>query len=230
MDNRIDRILRMIESDCRITDEEFIDVMLNGISNFRPSDSTARKLIEKYGSLSDIVRLPFSVLSKIEGVGETGALRLCAVRQAPRLIAAENLPEVKRAVDSMEQMMNYIRPLYLNEHREVLYLLLLSDKKYVLQIEKICEGDNEGVIFDSKTIVSEALKYHARNVVLCHNHFISDSPSERDIVLNNKINTALACMNVYLLDHIIVRDSNYFSMRTHGYIAPPKINNLEDWF
>ncbi len=230
MELRIDRTLRMLDADCIITDEEALDLILYGISHVRSSDSVAEYLVDRYGSLAEVCRQPFEILRQIEGVGDAGAMRLVALKQIPQLIAAQNVSMFKRRVTTVSEMYEYIKPFYANERREVLYLLLLSEKFRVLALRKVCEGDNEGIIFDGKTIVTEVIKYGAKHVVLYHNHFINREPSDRDIIVTNKIDTTLNGIDINLADHIIVCGDSYVSMRDLGCFKNENKFRIKDWY
>ena len=65
-----------------------------------------------------------------------------------------------------------------------------------------------------KDVVAAALKGGTDRVVLCHNHPNGVAlPSLEDMDATGSIARALGLVNVHLLDHFILTDTEYFSMR-----------------
>ena len=67
---------------------------------------------------------------------------------------------------------------------------------------------------DIKNVVAAAIKGGTDAVVLCHNHPNGVAlPSLEDMDATGSIARALGLVNVHLLDHFILTDTEYFSMR-----------------
>ncbi|MBM3931003.1 MAG: hypothetical protein FJ336_06975, partial [Sphingomonadales bacterium] len=68
-----------------------------------------------------------------------------------------------------------------------------------------------------KEIVRTALKHNAAGVVLAHNHPSSRAePSELDKTLTKKLAEAMRCIEVSLLDHLIVTPEQIWFFRANG--------------
>ena len=84
---------------------------------------------------------------------------------------------------------------------------------------KVCvvwlrEGTSDRVSLDIKNVVAAAIKGGTDAVVLCHNHPNGVAlPSLEDMDATGSIARALGLVNVHLLDHFILTDTEYFSMR-----------------
>lgn len=69
----------------------------------------------------------------------------------------------------------------------------------------------------TREVVKLALKHGAAAVVLSHNHPSGGcTPSRADEVLTNTLKTALALVDVRVLDHIIVSATETLSMAERG--------------
>ena len=70
-----------------------------------------------------------------------------------------------------------------------------------------------------RKLVQEALTANAAAVVLAHNHPAGIAlPSKEDVEITLRLREALEVMDVVLLDHIVVADDDFVSMRDSGYL------------
>ena len=68
-------------------------------------------------------------------------------------------------------------------------------------------------------IYIEALRYQAVSLILVHNHPSGDpEPSKEDILLTERVRKAGELMGIRLLDHIVIGDSAYVSMKERGLL------------
>lgn len=100
---------------------------------------------------------------------------------------------------------------------EELWAVYTSRNGSVLQKVQISQGGVDATLGDIRRIVRPALQYLASGVALCHNHPHSGlKPSPADLKLTADAQKALALFNIKLLDHIIIADGQYYSMRDNG--------------
>ena len=68
----------------------------------------------------------------------------------------------------------------------------------------------------------EALKHQAVYLVLLHNHPSGDpTPSEADISLTDRLVRTGELIQIPVMDHIVIGDHCYVSMREEGLMRPP---------
>ena len=83
----------------------------------------------------------------------------------------------------------------------------------------ISSGSVNSSIVSTRDIFYQSLKYGAVNIILLHNHPSGDpSPSREDIAVTKKVRDAGELIGIGLLDHIIIGDNCYFSMKQQSYI------------
>ena len=79
------------------------------------------------------------------------------------------------------------------------------------------EGTSSKVSFEIKDVVAAALKGGTDSVVLCHNHPNGMAmPSREDLQATENIVRALGLVKIQLRDHLILTETEYFSMREEG--------------
>ena len=65
----------------------------------------------------------------------------------------------------------------------------------------------------------EALQKNAVSIVLLHNHPSGDpTPSKEDVLITRRIQEAGRLIGVELLDHIVIGDNCYVSLREKGLV------------
>ena len=102
---------------------------------------------------------------------------------------------------------------------EHVYLLLCDSKNHIIKEILLSKGTVNASVVSPREIFIEALRYHAVSVLLIHNHPSGDpDPSEQDIMVTHKILEASRMIQIPLLDHIIIGDNIYTSLKEKGYL------------
>ncbi|OGA98136.1 MAG: hypothetical protein A3E79_11820 [Burkholderiales bacterium RIFCSPHIGHO2_12_FULL_61_11] len=102
------------------------------------------------------------------------------------------------------------------EH-EVFSVLFLDSGNNFIALEEIFRGTLNQCSVYPREIAKLALKHGAAAVVLSHNHPSGEcTPSRADESLTNVLKTALALVDVRVLDHIIVSANETLSMAERG--------------
>ena len=103
------------------------------------------------------------------------------------------------------------------EHHEFFYIILLSKANSVLGFCKISEGGLDATVVDTKIILQFALLSNASGIILTHNHPSGNmQPSKADTETTAKIVKAAKCLDIAVLDHIIVTIDQYYSFADNG--------------
>ena len=93
-------------------------------------------------------------------------------------------------------------------------ILCLSSKGRLLGKKMVSRGSVNAAFLDPREIYKEALSRRAASIILLHNHPSGDpSPSAEDIEITNRIAQAGELIGIPLLDHLVIGDRSYVSMR-----------------
>ena len=66
-----------------------------------------------------------------------------------------------------------------------------------------------------KEIFSDAIKVNAQKIILVHNHPSGIStPSKKDLELTNKVEEAARIIGIQLIDHIVIGNMEYTSIKS----------------
>ena len=89
----------------------------------------------------------------------------------------------------------------------------------IICIEIVHVGGTTEITVDPAAIIRSALLVNAKNIIVAHNHPSGDpTPSTEDKNITMKIKAACQLLNLYLQDHIIIGEKNYYSFLEHGLL------------
>jgi DNA repair protein RadC len=99
-------------------------------------------------------------------------------------------------------------------NKEILRGIYLNVKNRVVHDEVISVGTVSESIAHPREILGPALRNHASSLILVHNHPSGDlTPSQADIDLTHRIEEASRLLGISFLDHIIVSEEDFRSIR-----------------
>ena len=102
--------------------------------------------------------------------------------------------------------------------REEVRILMLDNKSRFLADQVISTGTATASPVSTREIFREALRHNASYLIVLHNHPSGDStPSRQDIITTKRLRDAADLMNLPLLDHIIIGDREYTSLKDKGF-------------
>lgn len=105
------------------------------------------------------------------------------------------------------------------ESEEYLYLVCMNVKNRITGVFEISHGNVNSSIFGVREILQKALLANAVNIIVMHNHPSGDpKPSIEDIKVTERLRDAGKLVGIELLDHIIVGDGRFCSLKERGNI------------
>ena len=152
-------------------------------------------------------------LCKVEGVGPATARMLHLMPEICKYYTRCRASE-ENCLRTTEQLAEFLKSKFLGADRERALLMALDSRSRVRGAYWLREGTSSKVGFEIKDVVAAALKGGTDSVVLCHNHPNGMAmPSREDLQATENIVRALGLVHVLLRDHIILTETEYFSMR-----------------
>lgn len=98
-------------------------------------------------------------------------------------------------------------------------LLLFNTRTRLIGETDISKGTVNASLVSPRELFIEALQKNAVSIILLHNHPSGDpTPSQPDLVITKRVMDAGALIGIQLLDHIIIGDNKYISLREKGFI------------
>ena len=176
----------------------------------------AKNLMARYGSLPAILAAPADELRKTEGIGDSAAALLKAVREAGIGLARADIRE-RPVLDSGERVIEYCRATLGHRETEGFRVLFLDTKNALIADEAQGDGTVNRLAVFPREVVKRALDLGASAIILAHNHPSGDpTPSDVDIATTRAIVDAASPLGIVIHDHIIVSRSHHTSLKASG--------------
>jgi len=155
-------------------------------------------------------------LGKINGMGTAKVCTLMAAVELGKRIAAAPVEQrnvIRSTTDIIDLFMEKMR-YYKKEH---FISLMVNAKGEIIQEVEVSIGDLCSSVTHPREVFVDAIKRSAGSVVFLHNHPSGDpTPSEADISTTQRLVEAGNLLGIPVLDHIIIGDGVYFSMKAQG--------------
>lgn len=170
-------------------------------------------------SLSVLYDLTMKDLLAIRGIGKVKAVKILCLSELAKRMSSENaLPGL--CFNSPKSIASCYMEKLRHEKREKCLLLLLDCRLSLIREDVITIGTVNRALLSTRDIFSRALREDAVYIAVIHNHPSGDpTPSEEDLTMTENIKKAGDLVDIALVDHIIIGDGIYFSMRESGYLS-----------
>ncbi|HEY8449021.1 MAG TPA: DNA repair protein RadC [Bacillota bacterium] len=151
-------------------------------------------------------------LCEVPGIGPAKAVRIVAALELGRRMAA--LAPRRRRVQHASDVVALLHEEMRYLPREQLRAVMLSTKHHILAVDTVSEGGFDATIVDPREVFRTALQRHASAVILVHNHPSGDpTPSPDDLEVTRRLLAAGRMLDIEVLDHIVLGDRCYVSIR-----------------
>lgn len=166
--------------------------------------------------LSGLAHSSIESLMKRKGVGEAKAVTIAAALELGKRVAAGE-SQKRVIIHSSDDVAKYMMPRLRYCDREHFYVVLLNTKNHVITAPLISVGTLSESLVHPRELFKEAVNHSASSVILVHNHPSGDpSPSREDILLTKRIAEGGKLLDIQVLDHVIIGDNTYISLREQG--------------
>ena len=199
------------------TEVQVLELLLFYVIPRIDTNPIAHRLVDRFGSLAQVLEAPVEELEKVEGIGPNAALLLSLITAVSRVYAV-NRTEKQKILRTIDDCGEYLKSFFIGRRTEVVYLLCLDAKCKVLGCRQVGEGSVNSANVPIRRIVELALGLNASSVVLAHNHPSGLAlPSGEDVSTTCRVAAALSTVDIPLVDHIIVADDDFVSLVASGY-------------
>jgi DNA repair protein RadC len=176
----------------------------------------AEELLERFGGVSGLLHTGADALKQVKGLGPAKRAEVVAVLEIARRALAEKL-EDRAVFESPTAVRNYLQLQLGGRPHEVFAVMFLDNQNRLIAMEDMFRGTLSQATVYPREIVVRALHHHAAAVVLAHNHPSGNTePSLADVELTRTVLTALALVEVRVLDHFVVTREKAVSMAQEG--------------
>ena len=177
----------------------------------------AQELLDSFGGLSGLLHAGLDDLKRIKGLGGSAKRsNLAAVLELARRTMAQRLKD-RELFESPEAVKHFVQLHLAAKPHEVFAALFLDAQLRLIALEELFRGTLTQTSVYPREVVMRALHHHAAAVILAHNHPSGCvEPSRADEALTHTLRSALALVDVRVLDHVIVAPGQALSMAARG--------------
>jgi DNA repair protein RadC len=201
-----------------LSDTELLAILLRSGTVTATAIDLANQLLVRFGGLRGLMDAALEELQAVKGVGLAKAAQVKAALELGRRAAGrpgEERPVVRTPEEAAGLVMEQMR--YLD--REHFRAILLNTKNRVLAVEGVSVGTLNASSVHPRELFKNAIRKSAAAVILVHNHPSGDpSPSRQDLDLTRRLVEAGEIIGIPVLDHIIIGDNRFTSLKAQGCV------------
>jgi len=176
----------------------------------------ARSVLARFGDLRHLSRAEASELSRLEGVGLARSTTLSAAFELGRR-AEQGEAESLELIEGPESAARLLRTVLGGLEQEGVAVLHLGARHQVLRVQLVALGTLNSANVEAREIFRGAIAVASAAIVLGHNHPSgSPEPSQDDLRLTRRIAGCGETLGVTLLDHLVLGEGSYVSLRERG--------------
>ncbi len=206
----------------RLTDAELLAIILRvGQGTFkagvrgRNATEFARSLLKEFNGLHGLDRAHVQNLLKVPGLGPAKVAQIKAAFELGKKVCARKL--TAPAFESSRAIADHFRPRFTGKGQEIVIAVFLNGQNQRLGEKAITEGTPTQATVYVRRVIEEALYLSAAAMVLVHNHPSGNpEPSPGDDDTTRDLLKACKLMQLMLLDHVIVGESEHYSYSDAG--------------
>ncbi|MEO7056782.1 MAG: DNA repair protein RadC [Caldimonas sp.] len=201
-----------------LADAELIALLLRtglpGLSVLQLAES----LLSTFGGLGGLLRAGPEQLERVKGVGPAKRAEVAAVLELARRSVASELA-ARPVFDSPARVKEYASLQLAGRDHEIFAVLFLDAQSRLIRLEEMFRGTLTQTSVYPREVVKRALELGAAAVILAHNHPSGAAePSRADEYLTQTLKTALALVDVRVLDHLVVGHGAVVSFAERGLL------------
>ena len=178
----------------------------------------AERLLATFGGLSGLLHATPAQLDQVKGLGPAKRAEMAAVLELARRSVASELA-ARPVFDSPAKVKDYLSLQLAAREHEVFAVLFLDAQSRLLRFEEMFRGTLTQTSVYPREVVKRALELGAASVILAHNHPSGAAePSRADEFLTETLKSALALVDVRVLDHLVVGHAGVVSFAERGLL------------
>lgn len=199
-----------------LSDAELLAIFLRTGVRGKSAVDLARELLVEFGGLRPLLEADLQRFCRGSGLGEAKYVQLQAVLEMSSRHLQQGL-ERGDALTSPAQTRRFLSSRLRHLEREVFMVLYLDNRHRMIAFEELFKGSINSAEVHPRELIKRVLHFNAAAVILAHNHPSGMAePSQADREITQRLRAALALVDVRLLDHMVVGDTEVISLAELG--------------
>ncbi len=201
-----------------LSDAQLIAIILRTGGSGKSAIDLALEILDRCRTLKGVEQASLSEFSAVTGMGPAKAAQLKAALELGRRLFSEHGPDGP-VFSAGKDVFSHFYPRLRNRKKEVFCCAMLDVKNRLIREVKVSEGTLTSSLIHPREAFRDAIKESAASVIFVHNHPSGDpEPSREDILITEKLEAAGETVGIRVLDHVIVGEGKFTSMREKGHL------------
>lgn len=201
-----------------LSNQELLAILLRTGSKEESVLTLANRVLVQFEKLHALKHATVEEMKEIKGIGEAKAIQLLAAIELGKRLAQKEIDN-KYTIRSPEDAANFLMPFMTSLQQENFVVLYLNVKNQIIHQQTVFIGSLNASIVHPREIFRVAVRRAAASIIVAHNHPSGNPvPSPEDIDVTKRLLEAGQILGIDLLDHIIIGDHQFVSLKEKGYI------------
>jgi DNA repair protein RadC len=209
----------LLKGKTALSDAELIAILIgSGTRNESAVDLSKRILKSFDNNLNALGKSTIEQLLQFKGIGEAKAIAIQAAMELGRRRRTEEAVDLLK-INSSQSVFDIMQPLLGELAHEEFWIIYLNNANKIISKFQLSKGGITGTLVDVRLVFKTALSLGAVGIILTHNHPSGTlKPSESDKQITQKLKIAGEQLDIKVLDHLIITETNYFSFSDEGIL------------
>ena len=201
-----------------LSNQELLAILLRTGTKKESVLTLANRILVQFEKLHALKHATIEEMMAINGVGEAKAIQILAAIELGKRLSKKEVDN-KYTIRAPEDAAHYLMPEMTSLQQENFVALFLNVKNKIIHKQTIFVGSLNASIVHPREIFREAIRRSAASIIVAHNHPSGNpTPSPEDIEVTKRLIEAGQIVGIDMLDHIIIGDHQFISLKEKGYI------------
>ncbi|MCG3089248.1 RadC family protein [Sporosarcina cyprini] len=201
-----------------LSNQELIAILLRTGTKEESVLMLANRILSSFDKIQDLREATIEEMMSVKGVGQAKAVQILAAVEIGKRLYQKHT-QGRYTIRSPEDAAAYLMTDMSTLQQEHFVVLFLNVKNEVLHKQTVFIGSLNSSIVHPREIFREAVKRSAASIIVAHNHPSGHpAPSPEDIEVTKRLVEAGSIVGIDLLDHVIIGDHRFISLKEKGYM------------
>lgn len=201
-----------------LSNQELIAILLRTGTKQESVLHLANRVLNYFEQIQELKNASIEEITAVKGIGQAKAVQLLAAVELGKRLSQQKTDD-KFTIRSPKDAATYLMADMTSLNQEHFVTLFLNVKNQILHKQTIFIGSLNASIVHPREIFREAVKRSAASIICAHNHPSGNpAPSTEDIDVTKRLFEAGQLMGIELLDHVIIGDHQFISLKEKGYM------------